>query len=73
MKFLSDLREVISLLKHQKPTQIFCPKCKSPNIRLSSQHFVHWLTRQYTCEECGYNGPVVIEMEKEYPSPEARD
>jgi len=42
-----------------------CPKCGSPNIHLSSR-FDAWLTPElYVCDECGYKGPVVLELEIE--------
>ena len=40
-----------------------CPKCGSPKLNLSSK-FDIWLTpRRYVCDECGYMGPVVLEIE----------
>jgi len=41
-----------------------CPRCGSTNIRFSSKLDV-WLTpRKYVCHECGYVGPIVLEIEK---------
>ena len=49
----------------RKPTQIFCPRCASPKIHLTSSLAV-WLTpKQYYCEECGYVGIIVMELEKD--------
>ena len=40
-----------------------CPRCGSPKIRLSSE-LDFWLTpKRYLCNECGYLGPVVLELE----------
>jgi len=65
MKKLDDFREVLKTVKHRKPTQIYCPRCCSPKIRLTSSLAV-WLTpKQYYCEDCGYVGTIVMELEKE--------
>jgi len=40
-----------------------CPRCHSKNIRLSSV-FDGWLTPEvYVCKDCGYRGPLVLEVE----------
>ncbi|MEM3577348.1 MAG: hypothetical protein QXX51_02710 [Candidatus Bathyarchaeia archaeon] len=65
MKLLQNLKEVFGSLKRRGPTKIYCPRCGSPNIRLSSS-LDYWLTpKKYVCENCGYNGPIVMELEKE--------
>jgi predicted RNA-binding Zn-ribbon protein involved in translation (DUF1610 family) len=65
MKKLDDVREVFKSIKHKKATAIYCPKCCSPDIKLSSS-LDYWLTpKVYLCEKCGYNGPIVLELEKE--------
>jgi ribosomal protein S27AE len=65
MKALGNLRDVLKNTKHSKPKRIFCPKCGSPNLRLSSS-MDYWLTPQrYLCGECGYLGAVFMELEKE--------
>jgi late competence protein required for DNA uptake (superfamily II DNA/RNA helicase) len=64
MKKLDGIREVFKTIKYRKPTQIFCPRCCSPKINLSSSLAI-WLTpKQYYCENCGYVGLVVLELEK---------
>jgi DNA-directed RNA polymerase subunit RPC12/RpoP len=65
MKKLDSFREVFKTVKHRKPAQIFCPRCASPKIHLSSGLDL-WLTpKSYICEECGYTGLIVMELEKE--------
>ena len=65
MKLLENIREVFKTLKHRAPSKKYCPRCGSPKIRLSSS-FDYWLTPQkYLCEDCGYKGPVFMELEKE--------
>ncbi len=67
MKKLDDIRDVFKNVKRRKPSQIYCPCCASPKIRLASSLSV-WLTpKQYICEECGYTGIIVMELEKEEP------
>jgi hypothetical protein len=64
-KKIDGIREVFKTVKHKKPTQIFCPRCASPKIHLTSSLAV-WLTpKQYYCEECGYVGLIVMELEKD--------
>jgi len=70
MKMLQNVREVLKSLKHGKPSQIYCPRCCSPKINLSSGLDI-WLTpKKYVCENCGYIGPIVMEIniEKEEES-----
>jgi hypothetical protein len=65
MKKLDGFREVFKNTKHRKPSQIFCPRCASPKIRLHSG-LDFWLTPQaYLCEDCGYTGIIVMELDEE--------
>ena len=65
MTNLNDIRDVFKRVKHRNITQIYCPRCCSPKIRLASSLAI-WLTpKQYYCEECGYIGIIVLELEKE--------
>ncbi|MCL2172436.1 MAG: hypothetical protein LBH62_05705 [Nitrososphaerota archaeon] len=59
------IRKVFKNVKHRKPTQIFCPRCASPKIHLFTGLDI-WLTpRSYLCDDCGYRGVIVMELEKE--------
>jgi C4-type Zn-finger protein len=70
---LKDLREVLKGLKHKKltkPAPKLCPRCGSPKIRLSSSFDtyprMYGITPgRYICEDCGYKGPIAIELEEE--------
>jgi hypothetical protein len=65
MKKADGIRDILKNAKHRKPTQIYCPRCSSPKIALSSSLAV-WLTpKQYLCENCGYLGIIVMELEKD--------
>ena len=64
-KKVDDIREVFKSIKHRKRKQIYCPRCCSPKLKLTSSLAV-WLTgEQYYCEDCGYVGAVVMELEEE--------
>jgi predicted RNA-binding Zn-ribbon protein involved in translation (DUF1610 family) len=72
MKRFEKFREVVRSLKRRDLTAKFCPKCGSPKLLLSSsfKSYPKWygLTPiQYTCEECGYKGPIALEREEETP------
>jgi predicted RNA-binding Zn-ribbon protein involved in translation (DUF1610 family) len=68
MKLLQNVREVFKSLKRRKPAKIYCPRCCSPKIRLYSSLDL-WLTpKKYICDNCGYVGPIVMELEKEEES-----
>ncbi|MDR0373740.1 MAG: hypothetical protein LBI79_09405 [Nitrososphaerota archaeon] len=65
MKKVDSIRDFFKNTKHRKPTLIFCPRCCSPKIQLSHSLDV-WLTpKQYYCENCGYLGTVVMELEED--------
>jgi predicted RNA-binding Zn-ribbon protein involved in translation (DUF1610 family) len=65
MKLLHSMHEILKTLKHRRPSKIYCPKCGGSEIRLFSSSD-YWLTpKKYVCEDCGYYGPVVMELEKE--------
>jgi len=63
MTKLGGFRDILSNTKRRKPTQLFCPRCTSDKIQLSSSLDV-WLTpKQYYCPNCGYHGILVMELE----------
>jgi predicted RNA-binding Zn-ribbon protein involved in translation (DUF1610 family) len=65
MRILQNILEVLGNLKHKGPSKIYCPRCGSSSIRLSST-LDYWLTpRKYVCEKCGYTGPIIMELEEE--------
>jgi transcription elongation factor Elf1 len=65
MKKTDSIRDILKNARHRKPTMIFCPRCASPKIRLNSSLDV-WLTpKTYYCEDCGYHGILVMELEPE--------
>jgi predicted RNA-binding Zn-ribbon protein involved in translation (DUF1610 family) len=61
---LDGFREVFKSVRHRRPSQIFCPRCASPKIHLSTGLDL-WLTpKSYVCDDCGYNGLIVMELEE---------
>jgi len=73
MKLLQNVREVLKSLKHGKPTRIYCPRCCSPKINLSSSLDI-WLTpKKYVCENCGYTGPIIMEIDLDIEKEEETD
>ena len=74
MKKLDDVREVFKSIRHRSPTQIYCPRCCSAKIKLINSLAVGGLApKQYYCEECGYVGSVVMELEKDEKEKEETD
>jgi len=64
VKLLENVREVFKMLKRRKPSKIYCPRCGSLKIHLSSS-LDYWLTpKKYVCENCGYVGSIVMELEE---------
>jgi predicted RNA-binding Zn-ribbon protein involved in translation (DUF1610 family) len=64
------LHEIIDILKKSKyssPRPVFCPKCKSPRIKIRENYGI--LPRIYHCEDCGYEGPIILELEPEEEEP----
>ena len=60
------LKEIIDILKqskHSSPRPVFCPNCYSAKIKQNESYGI--LPRLYYCEKCGYEGPLILELEKE--------
>jgi predicted RNA-binding Zn-ribbon protein involved in translation (DUF1610 family) len=67
MGLLADFREVLKGLKHKKvgeETINVCPKCGSKKIFYTNQLLSGITPREYACKECGYKGPIVMELTK---------
>lgn len=65
MKILRDIVELFKSMKHRSPSKIYCPRCGSPEIHLSSS-LDYWLTpKKYVCDKCGYSGPLIMELIEE--------
>jgi predicted RNA-binding Zn-ribbon protein involved in translation (DUF1610 family) len=42
---------------------MFCPNCQSPKIKIRESYGI--LPQMYYCEECGYEGHLILELEPE--------
>jgi transposase-like protein len=74
MKPLENLRNVFKTVKHQKSTaHMFCPRCGSPRLSLSSSLEYWLLPQQYTCKDCGYFGALYMTLEKEEENKEKEE
>jgi transposase-like protein len=65
MGILGNIRDVLKMVKRTKPSKIHCPRCASPNIHLADNLDYSLVPKKFVCENCGYNGPIVMELEKE--------
>jgi len=67
MAKLKHLNSVLRSLGWRSPSSRSvkaCPRCGSVNIRFSSKLDV-WLTpKRYICSDCGYLGPIIMEIEE---------
>jgi hypothetical protein len=70
---LKNMREVVRSFKHDGPSPKLCPRCTSPKLRLSSRFDMWLFPEQYICENCGYKGPIVLELVKEEEKEETKN
>jgi transposase-like protein len=64
------LREILDILKgakHSAPKPVFCPTCQGPNLKPSESYGI--LPQRYVCEDCGYEGNIVLEIDEEEAQP----
>lgn len=66
MEALKNLFMILRGLKRKKtPAYITCPKCGSQKIQRLSVGWPGITPITYSCNECGYSGPLVLELDKE--------
>lgn len=63
MPRFDDIVDILKKSKHQTPRPVFCPNCQSPKMKLKESYGI--LPQMYYCEECGYEGSLVLELEPE--------
>ncbi|MEM1990873.1 MAG: hypothetical protein QW782_09635 [Candidatus Bathyarchaeia archaeon] len=44
---------------------LVCPRCESRNIALSSRFDAWLMPKRYVCKDCGYIGPIALEVDFE--------
>jgi predicted RNA-binding Zn-ribbon protein involved in translation (DUF1610 family) len=65
MEIIRNIREIVGNLKHDRPAPKLCPRCGNPRLRLSSRFDIWLFPEQYICEQCGYKGPITLELTPE--------
>ncbi len=65
------IREILGRIRHRKPQPVFCPRCESSDIGLKPSFGIP--TEMYRCNNCGYEGAIVFELEKDDASTEDRE
>ena len=66
MEALQNLFKILKGLKRKKtPVYITCPKCGSHKIHRLRFGWPGITPLMYACDECGYSGPLVLELAKE--------
>jgi predicted RNA-binding Zn-ribbon protein involved in translation (DUF1610 family) len=64
----NGLLETLRKVRHRSPQPKFCPRCQGHNI-YANQNF-GLLPLTYRCRDCGYEGPLILELELEKPDSE---
>ena len=61
------LLDVLKALRSGRPRGaiLVCPRCGSPKIKRLRGFYGWLLPVTYVCPECGYKGPIVLEIEEE--------
>ena len=67
---MSDFFDTVKNLKHSGPAPKICPACGSTKLKQQGSLSGWLLPAIYACEECGYVGGVVLELEDESERPE---
>ena len=65
MPFLKSLVEVLRNLKRDGVRPKICPKCGSQRVSFLSKYDLWLFPEQYVCKDCGYQGSLFIELEKD--------
>ena len=63
MPGLKGLSDKLFKIRHRAPRPVFCPKCGGHKMKLKEGYGI--LPYMYRCTECGYEGPLVLEIEEE--------
>ena len=63
MPGLKGLSDKLFKIRHRAPKPVFCPKCGSHKMQVNESYGI--LPHMYTCTECGYEGPLFLEIEEE--------
>jgi predicted RNA-binding Zn-ribbon protein involved in translation (DUF1610 family) len=61
---MSGFFETVKNLKHSGPAPKVCPSCGSMRIKQRGTLSGWLLPPMYACEDCGYMGRLVLELEE---------
>jgi len=64
---IGDILDIFKDARHSTPKPVFCPNCKSPKMRSNESYGI--LPQKYVCDDCGYEGNIVLELEEKDPEP----
>ena len=57
--------ETVRSLRHTSHAALACPKCGSLKVKQSGSLSGWFTPAMYACEECGYAGTLVVELEED--------
>ena len=63
MALIKGLVDALKNARYRAPEPVFCPQCRSHKVKLKESYGI--LPRAYHCENCGYEGPLILELEPE--------
>lgn len=61
---MSSFFDALKSLKHSGPMPLACPSCGSVRIRQRGTLSGWLLPPVYSCQQCGYLGSLVVELEE---------
>lgn len=62
---MSEVFDTVKKLRHSGHAPLACPVCGGLKVRQQGSLSGWLIPPVYSCEECGYVGRVVLELEKE--------
>lgn len=65
MEKFGDILKRLRWVSPGKNKILLCPRCGSRSIRLSSKFDAWLMPKRYVCEDCGYIGPIILEVDEE--------
>ena len=63
MALIKGMVDALKSARYRAPEPVFCPQCRSYKVKLKESYGI--LPRVYHCENCGYEGPLILELEPE--------
>jgi len=63
LPIIGEILDTLKKMKFSTPKPVLCPKCGGYRIKILKNYGI--LPNTYSCMECGYEGTIIIELEKE--------